>query len=63
MPHVDPDVLALLALGEDVASPEERSHVADCAACRAELANLRRTATVGRSALTSSGLLLTSKPW
>ncbi|WP_210505939.1 anti-sigma factor [Naasia sp. SYSU D00057] len=57
MPHVDPDVLALLALGEDVASPEERAHVADCAACRAELANLRRTATVGRSALGAGDLL------
>ena len=57
MPHVDPDVLALLALGEDVASPEERSHVADCASCQAELAKLRRTATVGRSALGAGELL------
>src|SRR5215203_896819 len=57
MPHVDPDVLALLALGEDVASAEEQAHVAACADCRAELANLRRTATVGRSAMGAGELL------
>src|SRR3954451_357939 len=57
MPHLDPDVLALLALGEDVASPEEETHVETCAQCRAELRNLRRTATVGRTALGAGELL------
>jgi anti-sigma-K factor RskA len=57
MPHVDPDVLALLALGEDVASASEQAHVLECADCRAELANLRRTATVGRTALGAGELI------
>src|SRR3954470_22876895 len=57
MPHLDPDVLALLALGEDVASAEEEAHVETCPQCRAELRNLRRTATVGRTALGAGELL------
>src|SRR3954454_23994186 len=57
MPHLDPDVLALLALGEDVAYAEEEAHVETCPQCRAELGNLRRTATVGRTALGAGDLL------
>src|SRR4051812_33712325 len=57
MPPLDPDVLALLALGENVASAEEEAHVETCPQCRAELGNLRRTATVGRTALGAGDLL------
>ena len=49
MPHVDPDVLALVALGEPVASEAEERHLADCAACAGTLAELRTTASVGRA--------------
>lgn len=51
MRHVDPDTLALLALGEKVADNEDRVHLAECAACRDELANFSRAASVGRSTL------------
>ena len=61
MPHVEPDVLALLALGEDVASPEELAHVEGCLQGGSELANLTRTAKVGRTAL-GAGELLTPPP-
>lgn len=37
MQHADPDVLALLALGEGAGSAAERAHVEGCAACTAEL--------------------------
>src|SRR4051812_28075536 len=57
MSHVDPDVLALLALGEEVASSEELAHLESCAACRAEIENLARAATVGRSVIGAGELL------
>src|SRR4051794_41865925 len=57
MSHVDPDVLALLALGEEVASPKERAHLASCDVCRAEVENLARAATVGRTVLGAGDLL------
>ena len=57
MPHVDPDVLALLALGEPVASPAEDEHIAACAACAGALQELRTTAAVGRAARNSEPLL------
>lgn len=37
MAHLDPDLLALLALGEDAASPMDRLHLAGCRQCRAEV--------------------------
>lgn len=46
MSHVDPDLLALQALGEDATDAESQRRLDDCAGCRAELA---RTAVVGRS--------------
>ncbi|WP_309615755.1 anti-sigma factor [Salinibacterium sp.] len=57
MRHVDPDILALLALGEHVGSPNDRAHLRDCEACRAELDNLERTAVVGRSTFDAGELL------
>ncbi|MDH2443245.1 anti-sigma factor [Amnibacterium sp. CER49] len=51
MTHVDPDVLALLALGEDAATDEERAHIADCAECRELIRELASAAAVGRTVL------------
>ncbi|MDO7881793.1 anti-sigma factor [Salinibacterium soli] len=49
MSHVDPEVIALLALGEGQPSDAERMHLAHCGQCRADLAMLTATASVGRS--------------
>jgi hypothetical protein len=57
MRHVDPDTLALLALGEKVADSEARTHLAGCAECSADLASLQRAATVGRSTLGAGELM------
>jgi len=46
--HVNPDLLALLALGEPLDSVEERTHVTECAACQEDLAALRAVVGVGR---------------
>ena len=35
--HTNPDLLALLALGEDVAAEEDLVHIANCPDCRSEL--------------------------
>ena len=51
MSHLDDETLALLALGEDVADAPQRQHLATCATCAAALAELRTTASLGRSAL------------
>jgi|SRR5579875_2025826 len=51
MPHVDPDTLALLALGEDVATSDERAHLLDCPECRARLDAMADAAAVGRTVL------------
>jgi len=47
--HLDPDLAALLALGEDVADDEQRAHLAECPACTAEVQAYRRAVTAGRS--------------
>lgn len=56
MSHLDPDQLALLAMGEPVASPEDADHLAGCAICADELATFRHTALVGRSAIDAGEL-------
>lgn len=48
MPHVDPDGLALLALGERVEEIEDQ-HLAACAQCQSELDQLRAAVTTARS--------------
>lgn len=48
--HVDDDVLALLALGEDAGTPDERAHVAQCAHCTDEVAALGGVVTLAREA-------------
>jgi len=49
VPHCDPDVLALRALGEEVGPPEADAHLAECARCRAELEELRHVVRTARS--------------
>lgn len=48
MAHVDPDDLALAALGEEL-TEEAAAHVAACPDCAAEVASLRRVVLIGRS--------------
>ncbi|GAA3624526.1 hypothetical protein [Microlunatus ginsengisoli] len=40
--HTNPEVLALLALGEHAADPADRAHLDACLRCRDELETLRR---------------------
>lgn len=56
MSHLDPDQLALIALGEPVASDQELEHLATCEQCSAELAELKRTVDVARATIGDSGL-------
>ena len=55
--HPSPDVLALLALGEQAGTPAEREHVAGCLECRAEVESLARAVDVGRNADAADTLL------
>jgi anti-sigma-K factor RskA len=47
--HTNPEVLALVALGEQVATQAEHDHILTCPACSEEVAELARIADVGRS--------------
>ena len=60
MAHVDPEVIALIALGEDAGTPDDRAHLADCESCQAELRRLAETVTVARQG--GAGDLLVSPP-
>ena len=51
MSHLDDDQLALLALGEPVASSTETAHLRDCADCAAELAQMTRTVQIARTTI------------
>ena len=44
MAHLEPDRLILLALGESDADPMDTGHLADCQACRDDLAGYREVA-------------------
>ena len=57
MRHVDPDTLALLALGEMVADSEDRAHLAECSECAAELTNFSRAVSAGRSTIDAGELI------
>ena len=46
--HTNPDLLALLALGEDAGTEEDLVHIAECPACRAELTALTAAAGTAR---------------
>ncbi len=56
MEHLDPEVVALVALGEPLVDPPALSHVAECASCRDEIAALRSTVSVARSSIGESEL-------
>lgn len=47
-PHVDDETLALLALGEQVATPDELAHVTACGRCAGEVDALRGVADLAR---------------
>lgn len=48
MAHLDPEILALLALGEDAASATDRLHLAGCPGCRAEVRRFARPVAATR---------------
>ena len=60
MTHVDPDRLALVALGEESLDAPESAHVAACPDCAADLEDLAHTAAVGRASI--DGTLETPSP-
>ena len=51
MSHLDPEQLALIALGEPVASPAEREHLTSCPVCAADVTELSHAAGVARSTM------------
>ncbi len=54
--HTNPDVLALLALGEHSGTAEELQHLQECTFCREELADLTLVVDIGRRADTANVL-------
>jgi len=54
--HTSPDTLALRALGEDIGTPDERTHLEHCPLCTQELAELARVAAIGRTATASDAI-------
>lgn len=55
--HIDEDALALVALGEQSDDSAVRAHLDACAGCRAEVAALRSTVSVARSAVGEVSLI------
>ena len=49
MEHVDPELLAMTALGEPVTDDADRRHLAGCAECAAEVSSLVAVVATGRS--------------
>jgi anti-sigma-K factor RskA len=58
--HLDPDTLALLALGEPVATDDDRRHLASCDRCSGELAELGVAARVARDSISVEPLAVPS---
>lgn len=56
MSHLDPELLALLALDEPIETDADRAHLAACPACAGDLTALRHAATVGRAAVDGATL-------
>ena len=56
MSHLDPEQLALIALGEPVASDDEREHLASCPQCTAEVAEMAHAVVVARSTMDEAEL-------
>lgn len=59
--HLDPDLLALLALGEHAGTENDRRHVQSCADCASELSQLRRLVTLGRSVAADTAMAAPSQ--
>ncbi len=57
MRHINPEILALLALGENAGDSRDHDHLASCESCRDELVNLAHAAEVGRATLSAGELL------
>jgi Anti-sigma-K factor rskA len=51
MPHIDPERLALFAIGEPGANAEETEHLAACPTCIDDLASLRHAVMAGRASM------------
>mgnify|MGYP003607764562 FL=1 len=56
-PHLDPDIAALIAIGERAGSDADAEHLQQCRQCADEVDSLRRAAEVGRSAALAQPLL------
>lgn len=56
MSHIDPDELALFAMGEPISTREELSHLSSCAVCSTDLAQLRHAAVVARTTMDEAEL-------
>lgn len=56
MSHLDPEVAALLAMGED-AGPDAQRHLEVCAECAAEVASFERAVLAGRATREGDTLL------
>lgn len=54
--HTDPELLSLLALGEEVGTEEDRLHAQTCPTCAGELSDLRRLVILGRGVGTDTDL-------
>ena len=57
MEHVDPEVLALIALGETAGDDADRRHLDGCAECAAEVYSLAAVVATGRSVTESDALV------
>lgn len=55
--HPDPDLLALVALGEPAATEKELAHIAECPACASELDALSAAVRAGRSTASAPPLV------
>lgn len=58
MQHVDPEVIALLALGEPAADDDARSHLTTCSRCAGEVASLAATVGAARSVTPADALVM-----
>ena len=56
MSHLDPEVLALLALGEPAANAKERTHLASCPVCASEVVDMRHAVAVARTTIDGAEL-------
>jgi len=55
--HVDPEVLALVSLGEAAGDDADRRHLVECAECAAEVSSLEAVVAIGRSVTEEDALV------